>query len=98
MKIAEKAGEALIFYVQNGGDEITNNNEPVLIDDFEDDDALNAALTNGGSSNNKKANKNEEGLLIESLIYVMFEMLTDSDCILFESLMESAFPDNDIDW
>ena len=100
MKIAEKAGEALIFYVQNGGDEIIDNdeNDQVLIDDFEDDDALNTALKNGGNIVSMKTNKNEENLVIESLIYVMFEMLSDSDCILFESLIESSFPENNIDW
>jgi len=96
MKICNKAGKNLIDFIQQNNDKGEGEQDDiVLMDDFEDDDALNGALKNGHSAN--KAEK-EEKILIHSLVSVMFDLLTKSDCILFESLMESAFPQNKIDW
>ena len=40
----------------------------------------------------------EEQLIVEALAETLYLRLTASDRVLFESLVESAFPQNEVDW
>merc|ERR1712129_215532 len=92
LRIADQAGKVLSEYLQNDKGDIDEENVDV---DEDDEDALNSSLK---SSSNALSKEREIMLLIHALIVVMFEMLTASDCILFESIFQSAFPKADVDW
>jgi len=103
--MAVAAGEKLVEFarrnaeIEDGGDhDAEEKEEQVLVEDFEDDDALNAALVTGSGGSRKRMDEVEEGLIVEALVDAVYPMLTASDGVLFESLVESAFPSNQVDW
>merc|ERR1719203_1685572 len=92
-KMAAAAGEKLVAFVLNEEENEEQKEDDLL--ELDDDEALNAALS---ASTRKRIDGVEEGLVVKALAETMYPALTTSDRVLFESLMESAFPQNKVDW